>query len=183
MGQGERGILSGRNGSILLDLLLAAVIAGILAMIGLPLISSIMGDSRLNGATTELVSGLQYAANLAVRYQRPFGLVGDVTANSFRVTDTNPQPNAVPPAQPNNQPPVNELAVVFNPFEKAWYVKDFDDIDTYRGVSMVSAPAGNQVIFYPDGHTGLTDSSFVMGYGERQKTVTVSGTTGRVTVQ
>lgn len=180
---GAPALISPHSGLVLLDLLIAAVILGILAMIALPQFSSMATDNKLNGSASEIVSGLQYAANLAVQYQRPFGLRADATANSFSVFDTNPQPNPVPPARPDNTPPVNENGTVLNPFDKLWYARNFDAMEVYQGVRLTAVPTGGVVQFYPDGHSGVSDSAFALSYGGKQKTITVNGTTGQITVQ
>ena len=163
------------KGLALLDLLIAAMIMAILAVVAVPQLYSLIRDSKLNGSANEVVAGLQYACSLAVKYQRPFGLTADTTANSFSVFDT-----AVPPT---GDPPVNAANIVLNPIDKTWYVKNFNQIDAYQGVQIVTAPAGGAVLFYPDGHTGVADSVFSVAYAARQKTITVSGPTGLVTVQ
>jgi Tfp pilus assembly protein FimT len=163
------------NGLVLLDVLMVTVILAILAVIAVPQLDSLIGDSKLNGSANEMVSGLRYACSLAVKYQRPFGLTANTTANSFSVFDT-----AVPAT---GDPPVNAANIVLNPIDKAWYVKNFSQIDAYQGVKIVTAPVGGAVLFYPDGHTGAADSVFSVAYAARQKTITVSGVTGLVTVQ
>lgn len=177
------GAFLNRRGIILLDILIVAIILGILGMIAIPIFSSMISESKLNGSTSELIAGLQYAGSLAVRYQRPFDLQADASGNWFKVVDTSPKPDPVPPARPDNVPPVDENGVVLNPFDKTWYIKDFDTIDQYQGVRIASVPAGGTVRFYPDGHTGIADSSFNVIYSDKQKTVTVNGTTGRIAVQ
>lgn len=172
-----------RKGIVLLDVLLVSIIIGILGMIAVPHVRSLITDNRLNGAAGEITGGLQYALNLAVRYQRPFGVKGDVPGNWFRVYDSDPKPNPVPPARPDNDPPVDANGVVLNPFDKTWYVRDFDTLDTYQGVKIVSVPAGGTVQFYPDGHSGSGDSTFAVSCGGKQKTITVNGANGRITVQ
>jgi Tfp pilus assembly protein FimT len=172
-----------RKGIVLLDALLVALILGILGIVVVPQLSSFSTDNRLSAAAGEIADGLRYAANLAVRYQRPFGIKADTAGNWFQVFDADPKPNGVPPARPDNDPPVDENGVVLNPFDKTWYTKDFDTIDHYRGVKITSVPANNLVQFYPDGHSGNADSSFVVSCGARQKTVTVNGATGRISVQ
>jgi Tfp pilus assembly protein FimT len=171
------------KGVILLDLLIVAIILAIMGMIAIPLFSSFIADNKLEGSTGELVTGLQYAGNLAVQYQRPFAVSADVAGNWFKVFDMSPAPNSTPPARPDNIPPVDENGVVLNPFDKTWYVMDFDTIDLYRGVKIVSVPSGGTVQFYPDGHSGIVDSVFSISYGGKQKTITVNGTTGLITVQ
>jgi Tfp pilus assembly protein FimT len=172
-----------RKGVILLDLLIVAIILAILGMVAIPLFSSFIADNKLEGSAGELVAGLQYAGNLAVQYQRPFGLSADVAGNWFKVFDTSPSPNPTPPARPDNIPPVDENGVVLNPFDKTWYVRDFDTMDIYKGVQITSIPSGGTVQFYPDGHSGVIDSVFSISYGGKQKTITVNGTTGLITVQ
>jgi Tfp pilus assembly protein FimT len=152
-------------------------------MIAVPHFSTVVAESALNGATVEIVSGLQYAANLAVRYQRPFGFKADITANAFNVFDADPKPDPVPPARPNNDPPVDINGVVQHPLNKDWYTRDFNSGSPYRGVRIMIAPFGGAVRFYPDGHSGAYDSTFAVSYGSMQKSITVSGATGRITVQ
>jgi Tfp pilus assembly protein FimT len=161
------------EGVALLDVLIGAVILGILAMVAVPYMSSMVAASRLSASATEMVSGLQYAGSLAARYHRPFGLKADTAANSFSVYDSSP----------SGDPPVDGSNTVLNPVEKTWYAKDFDNIDAYKGVKIVSVPAGSTVLFYPDGHTGFSDSLFTLAYGTKQMTITVSSTTGRIKVQ
>ncbi len=176
------------EGFALFDLLIVAVILGILAMIAVPQVQSLISENRLNGSAGEVVTGLQYAANLAVRYQRPFAVKADSAGNWFSVCES-----AVTPPLPGD-PPVqaedkcilqgnSKGYVVLNPFDKTWYVRDFDEIDAFQGVRIMSVPAGNQVIFYPDGHAGASDSEFVVSLNEKQRTITVNSTTGRITVQ
>jgi Tfp pilus assembly protein FimT len=140
-------------------------------------------ERKLNEATGELVAGLQYAGNLAVKHKRPFGLMADVDGNWFMVFDTDPTPDDVPPARPNNLPPVDADGVVLNPVDKKWYRKDFETMNTYAGVSISSVPPGGAVRFYPDGHSSSTDNTFVINLTGNQRTVTINGITGRISVQ
>ena len=173
----------GARGFTLLDLLIVIMIIGILGVIVIPQFHSMITESKLNEATGELVSALQYAGILAVQYQRPFGLKADADDNWFKVFDTSPYPDTVPPAQPSNEPPVNEDAIVLNPLDKKWYIKDFDDMGSYQGVHITSVPAGGEIRFYPDGHSSSSDNTFVLSLAGDQKTITVNGTTGRISVQ
>ncbi|MBK5100507.1 MAG: GspH/FimT family pseudopilin [Desulfobacteraceae bacterium] len=173
----------GARGFTLLDLLIVIMIIGILGVIVIPQFHSMITESKLNEAAGELVSGLQYAGSLAIQYQRPFGLKAEVTGNWFKVFDTSPYPDTVPPARPSNVPPVNEDAIVLNPLDKKWYIKDFDDMGSYQGVHITSVPAGGEIRFYPDGHSSSSDNTFVLSLAGDQKTITVNGTTGRISVQ
>ena len=141
-------------------MLLVVVILGILGMIVIPQFHSVVTEARLNEATGELVSGLQYAGSLAVQHQRPFGLMADVDENWFKVFDyqykTDPNPHH------DSEPPVDVYGVVLNPLDKKWYTKDFDTMTTYDGVHINSVPAGGEIRFYPDGHSSSSDNTFVL---------------------
>jgi Tfp pilus assembly protein FimT len=101
------------KGFTFLDLIIVILILGVLGMTVIPRFQSMVAESKLNEATGELVSGLQYARNLAIQYERPFGLKADVSENWFNVFDTNPYPDDVPPARPDNKPPVDAYGVTF----------------------------------------------------------------------
>jgi len=169
------------KGFTLLDLLLVMTILGVLGMIVIPQFHSMVTEARLNEAAGELVSGLQYAGSLAVQHQRPFGLMADVNENWFKVYDyqykTDPEPHH------DYVPPVDVYGVVLNPVDKRWYIKDFDTMKTYEGVRITSVSDGGEIRFYPDGHSSSSDSTFVLSHGGNQRTITVNGTTGRVSVQ
>ena len=170
------------KGFSLLDLLIVLMILGIMGVILAPQLYSMMTEARLNEATREMVSGLQYAQSLAVTHQRPFGLKADVDGNWFRVFDYQYRDDSNP--HHDETPPVDTYGVVINPFDKKWYIVDLDTIHTYEGVSIDSAPPTNGMIsFYPDGHSSLDDSLFVLSFGGETKTITVDGTTGKIRVE
>ena len=158
------------------------MIIGVLGVLIIPQFHSMVSETKLNEATGELVSGLQYAGSLAIQYQRPFGLEADVGGNWFKVFDTAPYPDDVPPARPDNKPPVDADGVVLNPVDKKWYIKDFDTMKTYEGVHIDFVPPGGEIRFYPDGHSSSSDNTFVLSLAGNQRTITVNGTTGRISV-
>lgn len=169
------------KGFSLLDLLIAIMILGILVVLVTPELHSMNARARLNEATGELVSGLQYARNLAVTHQRPFGLMADVAGNWFRVFDYRYMGDGNP--HHDEMPPVDAYGVILNPVDKTWYVIDFDTAKTYEGVKLNSVPGGGVISFYPGGHSSsYADSVFVLGFGEDQRTVTVDGTMGQIRV-
>jgi Tfp pilus assembly protein FimT len=146
-------------------------------MVAIPQFQGMIQATRLNEATAELVSGLQYAENLAVRYRRPFGFMANAAGKWFRIyddrfaTDTNPHTSA--------DPPVTAYGVVLNPLDKNWYQHDFDDMENYRAATFTSA----QVVFYPDGHSANSNTTVTVSLGNQQMTITVDGATGRINVQ
>ena len=168
------------KGFSLLDLLIALMIIGIIGVMVSPPIHSMINGARLKEATGELVSGLQYARSLAVTHQRPFGILADVDGNWFRVFDY--QYRNDPNPHHDETPPVDAYGVILNPFDKKWYSLDFDTIQTYEGVSIDSAPTGGMISFYPDGHSSSSDSVFILSKGGDSRTISVDGTTGRISV-
>jgi len=171
--------LHNKAGFTLVDLLIVVFILGIVGLAVIPEFHTMAAASKLSEATAELVDGLHYARNLAVHYQRPFGLGAVVLLNTFTVFDLQHRWDFSP--HHDDDPPVAPFGVVLNPVDKKWYVKHLGSL--HEGVSIDSVPAGGgYIIFYPDGHSNFSDSTFVLGLGAAQKTITVSGTTGRVSV-
>jgi len=146
-------------------------------MIVMPHIQGVVQETRLNEATAELVTGMQYAANLAVRYRRPFGFQASATGRWFKIYDNRYAADAA--AHTSDDPPVTSHGVVLNPLDKNWYQHDFDDMENYRAASFTSA----QVVFYPDGHSSASNTTVTLTLGGGQRTITVDGATGRISVQ
>jgi len=167
------------SGFTLFDLLIVVLILGIIGTVTTPHFKGIITETKLNEATTELVSGLQYAQNLAVEYQRPFGLKADVPANWFRVFDD--QYKVDPNPHHGSDPPADAYGVVLNPLSKTWYVTTYDSI--YQGVKISAVPTGGEIRFYPDGHSAAADNTFSISLATAQRTITVNGITGRISVQ
>ncbi|MFC1516186.1 GspH/FimT family pseudopilin [Thermodesulfobacteriota bacterium] len=169
------------SGFSLLDLTLVLMIIGILGMIVLPTLNNLISQTKVNAAAGELVSGLEYARSLAVEYRKPFGL--RVDGNQFKIFDdaykSDPNPHHTA------QPPVDAYGVVVNPVDKKWYIKDFDAMENYNGVDITSVPSGGEIRFFPDGHCSDPAGSantFVLDDDGGQITISVDGTTGRVSV-
>jgi len=71
--------------------------------------------------------------------------------------------------------------VVLDPLGKTWFVKTYDTI--YPGAKISAVPAGGELRFYPDGHSAAANNTFSISLGIAQRTITVNGTTGRISVQ
>jgi hypothetical protein len=127
------------------------------------------------------MNGLEYAQNLAITHQRPFGLKAEVEGNTFRVFDN--QYKADPNPHHSGDPPVDAFGVVLNPLDKKWFERDFDTMNEFSGVKIMSTPAGGEICFYPDGHTNSLEGMYTLGYGERKRSISVDGMTGQIAVQ
>jgi len=173
------------SGFTLIELLIIVMILGILAMAGVPALTSVLGDSKLSSASRIMVSAIEYTASLSIKYKRPFQFEADVSNNFFQIIDTAPFPDdTTGTIRLNNLPPVNGDDIVFNTLAGTWYIVDFATIGNFDGVSIDSGPPpDDNVTFYPDGHSSYTDSQYVLSLGERSNTITIDGISGRITVE
>jgi len=191
-------------GITLLDTLLVVLIIGILAMTTMPRFAAVVSEAKLNGAATELVMALEYAKSLAVRYRKPFDVeafrhdYSDPRANQFSVRDI--QYVGDSRIHLDAAPPVYNYGRVFNPVDKTPYIIDFNNVQAtlagvvtpqrqYDGVDIVAVPGGGSqgvIQFYPDGHCSdpaASANTYVLNYAGNQKTITVEGATGRITIR
>jgi type II secretion system protein H len=185
----ERGEVEGfpmdapchQKGFSLLELLIVVMILGILGMAVVPQMQNLLSDNKLDEAAKETVIALEYVRQLAAQHQRPFGLAADVGGNWLEVFDQRYRADSN--AHTGDLPPVSAYGVVQNPLDKNWYRREFNALTQFAGVRIQTVPGSGVILFYPDGHSAATDSSFVIALGGRQKTVTVNGTSGRITSQ
>lgn len=170
--------VAGNKGVTCIDMVIAAMILALLALIVMPQFQSAMTQTKLNAASVELISALQYAGDMAATYQRPFALYIDTDENWFKVIDYQYRNDAG--THHDGDPPVDAYGLVLNPMNKDWFLKDYDTINDFEGVKITS---GENVCFYPDGHSSDTNHTFVLSYGGEQRTITVNGGTRNIAVQ
>ena len=169
------------GGFTLLEILIVVMIIGILGMAVMPQVQSLMQETRLSEATGELESALEYAADLAATYQRPFGVKAAGGSTVFSVFDARYKNDAA--AHTNATPPVTAFGVVMNPVDKKWYTIDFSALPTLGGVVISTAPPSGETVFYPAGNCSALTNTFVVSLGTDADTLNVNGVTGRITVQ
>jgi prepilin-type N-terminal cleavage/methylation domain-containing protein len=174
-------LTSNRNGFTLIEILIIVMILGILAMAGVPALTSFLGYSKLSSASRIMVAAIETTASLSIRYKRPFQFEADTNTNSFQIIDTAPYPDDTSGTiRLNNLPPVNGDDIVFNTMEGTWYVVDFEGTGNFNGVSIDSGPG--TLKFYPDGHSTYADTLYVLSLGQLSNTITINGISGRITV-
>lgn len=159
--------------------MIVVLLLGIVALAGIPQFNGMISEVRLNEAAAELVAGLHYTRSLAVEHQRFFGLRADVSGNWFAVFDG--RYHSDPHAHLNDVPPVAANGVVLHPLSKAPYTEDLAKI--YDGVRISVVPDGGEIRFYPDGHSSESASLFVIQLNDKQRMISVDGTTGQIEVR
>jgi len=179
------GISIKQKGFTFIEILIIVMIMGIVTMAALPVINSTLGYSKLSSAARVFVAGLEYAANLSIRYRRSFAVDSDIENNSFKIVDQDPLGTSGT-IRLSNEPPVNEDNVVFNYIFDQWYIEDLDTIGTFSGVNIDAGPG--KLSFYPDGHceageNSYQDSRFVLRLGDLTTTIVVDGISGRIWVE
>ena len=159
---------------------MVVMILGILGMTMVPVATSFIGDTRLVSACRVMAGGMEVAAGLSKRYQRPFSVSTDMGLNQFKIIDTAPFPNTTATVRLDNIPRVNADDVVFNPALDQWYVIGLAGLIGMDGIRITAAPAS--LTFYPDGHSTQSDSHFVLTLGELTRTLTVDAVSARVSI-
>jgi len=167
-------------GFTLIDTMIAVLIIGIIGMTALPKISDFLADRRLSAAGSLVMAGLEYASALSIRYQRPFSMSTDTTLRQFQVKDTAPYPDSSATVRTGNTPPVNAEDVVFNPVADQWYSTRLDQMPGLEEIQMSSTPA--DITFYPDGHSGESDTLLVLALGSMSKTIRVDSISSRISI-
>ncbi|MBI9089380.1 MAG: GspH/FimT family pseudopilin [Desulfobacterium sp.] len=174
-------MIQAKRGFSLVDLMIAMMILGIMVLSVPLMFKDLLAEKRLIQASTELVLGLDYARSLAVSRRRPFCVRANIGGNWFRVVDalyaTDPFPHH------GNDPPLSAFGLVLNPLDKHWYEVDFDRGELHGTVTLTAVPLGNEVCFYPDGHTGSADTAMSLTCAGTTRTITINGMTGQISVQ
>lgn len=165
-------------------MLIVIAILGIVGLAVIPPLQDMIQETRLTEATAEIVSGMQYAGNLAIRYRRPFGFQAgaDATGHWFKVYEYRYATDSAAHTGDTDDPKVAAYGVVLHPLDKNWYIRKFAEMENYRGVSFTISPS-DPIVFYPDGHSAASDTTVTVSLGGRQKTISIDGATGRISTE
>ena len=172
--------MASRGGFTLVELLLVALIMGIVAMMVGPSTHAVLLETQLNGTADEVVSALEYARSCAVLYQRPFAVQWIPQRSVIGVCDRRFVADSE--AHLNEDPPVTTFGMVFNPFDKKPYALVLAGGADAGGVYLMQPPEDVLFIFYPEGHVSASSATVAVALGDLQRTITVSVFTGRVVV-
>ncbi len=168
------------RGFSLVDLMITMMILGILVLSVPLMFGNLFAEKQLIQASTELVLGLDYARSLAVSRRRPFCVRASISDNRFRVIDALYATDPVP--HHGNDPPLSAFGLVLNPLNKQWYEVNFDQGEIHANVSLTAVPPGDEVCFFPDGHTSSADTAMALACAGKTITITINGMTGKISV-
>jgi prepilin-type N-terminal cleavage/methylation domain-containing protein len=74
------------NGFTLIEIIVVIVIISIAALLVIPMMSS-AGDIQVRAAADMIAADLEYAKSMAVSKQKPYKVIFDTTAESYRLED------------------------------------------------------------------------------------------------
>ncbi len=152
-------------GFTLVEVMIVLLILGIVLAVAVPLMNSTLDGMELEGATSEVVSAIQYVQSLAIKEGVVYGVEFFPSENRFRcyklATDE----------------------TIYNPLDKKLYIVDFTAEGPLNGVDIVSADFGGmpEIVFNSLGEPSSGGTIF-LGYAGFQKTIMVSTPIGKVTV-
>ena len=151
------------TGFTLFEIMLAVAIIGLLAMVMIPSFNSHEDEQKLTMASTELVDGLRFARNEAMRTGSAFRVEIDNDNDRFVVTDLSGSAGQT----------------VYHPVNKKPYGIDFATSMIYSGVDI----NGSSKIDIDFTARGLTDADRVitLSYGSFSTQIMVESTSGRIT--
>jgi prepilin-type N-terminal cleavage/methylation domain-containing protein len=168
----------------LLELLVVVVLMGILAMIGLPAVTTSLTEVKLGAAAQEVVTALEYAQTLAV-----------ITGMPVRVTlvtgseEIGVERWTLPVKLTGAEASFNEAEVEGGTFEfighpinrGSDYVVSFKDDDRFKGVDIVSVDFdGNNKVRFDALGTPSSGGTVELSLQKRKMRVDLHAVTGRV---
>lgn len=180
-----------QRGYTLLELLVVAVIVGLVATVAMP--SSSSGDvAKLDLAATEVASALRFARGEALRTGEGHGLTVSqvtqrITVEKYDLT-TAPISTLFTLTHPVNKHPY-EFNVSTNPGTEGVIISNSQDVFNYTGLgrrrSLIFDANGTPKWIVGSGPTThmLSDGTIELSYGNHQRLVSVAPITGRVTIQ
>jgi prepilin-type N-terminal cleavage/methylation domain-containing protein len=173
-------------GFTLVELLIVILILGIIAMVAWPTRITLLEESRLSGAASDVVTALEFAQLNALSSGRQTQVKIDVGNDKIAVSEFKPHDGIW-----EENPQISETIVESGSFEimehplnpGSDYTIYLGDQAMFGGVDITAETFGGGDIVTYDAQGAPSDGGTVtLGYGSGQRVVTLDGLTGKVTV-
>jgi type II secretory pathway pseudopilin PulG len=173
-------------GITLVEVVIVTLLLGIIAMLGMPTLISALEDARLNGATTETVTALEFAHSKAVNSGREIRVAFDVAADTIDVAQFTYTADLLGGAATLPETDVENVNFVtmYHPLKPGDdYRINLASQPLFGGVNITAVDFGgnNYVTFDALGQPS-NGGTTTLGFGSRQMVVTLDALTGKVTV-
>jgi prepilin-type N-terminal cleavage/methylation domain-containing protein len=173
------------KGFTLIEVITTVLILGIIATLALPSLQSVLGDSKLSGAGSEVAVALEYAQVAAMTNGEETRVTIDDTADTILVEGFKINGDILNGASQFAESDIDSGAFVAmaHPTKRGEdYFIEFADEDRFSHVDISSATfgIGNNVTFDALGFPS-DGGTVTLVYGDKQLTVTVDSLTGKVT--
>lgn len=173
------------NGFTLVEVLIVVFILGIVAILALPTLQSAVAESKLAGASSEIVVALEYAQMVAMMSGEQTRVTIDATNDTVLVerSEISGDIMGADTELPENDIDSEAFVTVAHPASRG---KDYNIVlaeeNRFEGVDLVTATfgAGNSVTFDALGIPS-DGGTVVLSLGSTQVTLTVDSLTGKVT--
>ena len=154
-------------GFTMVEMMVVLLILGMVAAVAVPSITSSLDEMKMDGASREVVSAIQYCQSLAIKEGIEYKVNFAKAQEKFRCFE-----------------PISDVTVL-HPVDKKPYEINFTGAGNFKGVDIVSAsfnPGNKSAVTFTS--LGEPDKlgSVVLGYRGYQKTINVTGLLGKVSV-
>ena len=180
------------RGFTLLEVVIVVLVLGMVATIVFPQLAASLSGARLDGATDEVLTAVQYAQERAASSGNPWRVTFDADRETISVSyarfdhledlfDTGRPQNSVDDFKDDK----TSYLVADRPNMKAKpYTVDLRSDLNFKGVDLISAAFnGDELLEFNAGGTPVSGGTVTLGFGGKIRVLTVATLTGQATVQ
>jgi len=174
------------QGFTMVEVVLVVMIMAIIAVTGLPLLTTSMNHYRLKGATEEVVNAFQYARSSAISTGRQTNVIIGNVSHEIMVKQYTIGADFISGGNqlPETSVETGTYQFMEYPLKKgADYFIDMNSVDRFRGVDIVSSDfnSGSEVFFDSLGNPSH-GGTVTLALKGQQMIVTLDALTGKVSV-
>lgn len=171
-------------GFTLFEILIVTFLLGVMAMLGWPTLNSALADSRLSGASSDVITSLEFAQLKAMNSGRQTRVTIDAGAETILVEQFASSADFSQSEVAKADVEGGVFAPVGNPLNRGVdYNINLSNQALFGGVDVTAVDfgGGNSVTYDTQG-TPSSGGTITLAFGTRQVVVTLDSLTGKVTV-